>query len=402
MSTVSIKLRASAYTEKEGTLYYQVTHRRVTRKIRSTYKLYPWEWDAESMTVVCPPTVDTKRRAHLTLVDKGLHADTRRLADIFRRFETSKTPYTVDDLTEAFRQPADGTSLSAFVDALAKQLRSVGKDRMAAIYIDALNSFMKFRGGRDVSFDEIDADMIMAYGVHLSLAGIGMNTVSFYMRALRAIYNRAVDKKLTVQRDPFKHAYTGIDKTPKRAIPIEAIRAIRDLDLSRHPALAYARDLFLFSFYTCGMSFVDIAFLKKSDLQDNQLVYHRHKTQQRICIKWEQPMQDIVDKYNVPSSPFLLPIIQVVGCNEHKQYLHCMRNVNRNLKKIGQILKLSVRLTTYVARHSWADTAKSQNVPISIISRAMGHTSEATTRIYLASLDTTAVAQANERILKAL
>lgn len=90
-----------------------------------------------------------------------------------------------------------------------------------------------------------------------------MNTISFYMRNLRAVYNRAVEKGLTTQQYPFRHVYTGVDKTVKRAIPIKAIKALKDLDLATNLTLDFARDMFMFSFYTRGMSFVDMAYLKR-------------------------------------------------------------------------------------------------------------------------------------------
>ena len=118
------------------------------------------------------------------------------------------------------------------------------------------------------------------------------------MRCLRAVYNRAVEKELVVQRNPFKHVYTGIDKTVKRAVPLKIIRQIRELDLTLTPELDYAKDLFLFSFYTRGMSFVDMAYLKKKNLQNGVLSYRRQKTGQQLFIRWEKPMQEIVDKYD--------------------------------------------------------------------------------------------------------
>ena len=241
-----------------------------------------------------------------------------------------------------------------------------------------------------------------AYETYLKSIDICPNSISFYMRNLRAIYNRAVDKELTVQRHPFKHVYTGIDKTIKRAVPLNVIRQIRDLDLSLYPVMDYARDIFMFSFYTRGMSFVDMAFLKKKDLQNGILSYRRHKTHQQLFIKWEKPMQELIDKYDTTVSPYLLPIIKCNGKDERRQYKNEAHRINNNLKKIGKRLGLGIPLTTYVARHGWASIAKSKNIPIATISEAMGHDSETTTRIYLASLDTSVVDKANSLILKSL
>lgn len=289
-----------------------------------------------------------------------------------------------------------------FARNLVEQLKERGKLRTSETYASSVNSFMRFREGKDIALRRIDSDLMMAYENYLETNNVCLNSISFYMRNLRAIYNRAVEKGLTIQRFPFKYVYTGIDKTAKRAVPLKIIRRIRSLDLSRFPELEYARDLFMFSFYTRGMSFVDMAFLKKKDLQNGILSYRRHKTNQQLFIKWEEPMQEVVDKYATIHTPYLLPIIKECGKDARRQYLTEVHRVNRGLRKIGQEIGLDIPLTTYVARHGWASIAKSKNVPLAVISEAMGHDSECTTRIYLASLDTAVVDRANRLILKSL
>lgn len=167
-----------------------------------------------------------------------------------------------------------------------------------------------FQEGVDIRLDEIDSDLMELYESHLKGRGLSLNTVSFYMRILRATYNRAVAKGLARQCYPFRYVYTGVEKTLKRALPLKFIKCIKQLDLSLHPSLDFARDMFLFSFYTRGMSFVDIAYLKKKDLQNGVLTYRRRKTGQLLFIKWERCMQEIVDKYTLPYSDYLLPIIK--------------------------------------------------------------------------------------------
>ena len=249
--------------------------------------------------------------------------------------------------------------------------------------------------------DEINSDLMMEYEAFLKSHGVVMNTISFYMRILRAVYNRAVDKEQTTQCYPFKHVYTGIDKTIKRAIPLEAIRRIKELDLSLNPNLDFARNMFLFSFYTRGMSFIDMAYLKKSDLHDGILSYRRRKTGQPMSIRWENCMQEILDKYPVNETEYLLPIIKTSD-GERLQYRNMQRLVNNKLKEISKMAGLRMNLTMYVSRHSWASIARSQHIPLSVISEGMGHDSENTTQIYLASLDNSMIDKANEMILKKL
>lgn len=283
-------------------------------------------------------------------------------------------------------------------------LQQIGKHRTAEHYISSLNSFIRFRKGMDVPLNRLDSHLIQAYEEFLKSNGVCPNTTSFYMRNLRAIYNRAVEAGFTRQHYPFKHVYTGIDKTMKRGISAQVFRKIRNLDLSRNPAMDLARDVFMFSFYTRGMSFVDMAYLRKRDLQNNILTYRRRKTNQQLYIKWEKPMQAIVDKYDTSDTPYLLPIIKNNGTDkeERRQYINSVHLINKKLKKIGVQLGLTLPLTTYVARHGWASIAKAKHVPLSTISEAMGHTSERTTLIYLSSLDTSVIDEANQLVLDSI
>ncbi len=294
------------------------------------------------------------------------------------------------------------TFLSVFMCEVISLLKESDKVRTSETYTTTLNSFMRFREGKDILLKEIDSELMEAYEFYLKRKGISMNSISFYMRILRAVYNRAVDKELVVQCYPFRHVYTGIEKTIKRAIPFSIVKQIKELDLGCNTALDYARDMFLFSFYTRGMSFVDMAYLKKKDLNNDVLSYRRKKTGQRLFIRWESCMQDLLSKYPVNDTCYLLPIIQKRDCDERQQYKSAIFMVNRNLKIIGNRLNLPISLTMYVARHSWASIARSKSIPISVISEGMGHNSESTTQIYLASLDTTVVDKANQLILESL
>lgn len=400
MATVKTKFRASSSSTKEGTLFYQVIHKRVPRQIHTGYKLYPQEWDAENKAIVFPPGIGDNRRNYLASLKDALRKDIKRLKSIISRLERADGAYTAEDVVESYLSPTDTHSFISFAHTLVGQLKQIGKQYTA--YETAINSFTRFRKEQDVPLDEVDSDLMMAYEAYLKSKGICPNSSSFYMRNLRAIYNRAVDKELTEQRNPFKHVYTGIDKTVKRAVPLSVIRQIRDLDLNLHPAMDYARNIFMFSFYTRGMSFIDMAFLKKKDLQNGVLSYRRHKTNQQLFIKWEKPMQELIDKFDTSGTPYLLPIIKNCDNDARKQYKSDAHRVNQSLKKIGKMLGLAISLTSYVPRHSWASIAKSKNIPIATISEAMGHDSENTTRIYLASLDTTVVDKANSLILKSL
>lgn len=291
-------------------------------------------------------------------------------------------------------------SFSEFMRDQISRLAQQNRVRTCETYSCALRSFMFFRNGKDIQLGSITSDVMIAYENHLRSRAISMNTVSFYMRILRAVYNRAVDAGLAVQLYPFRHVYTGIDKTAKRAIPLQTLKRLKHMQLSG--SQEYARDMFLFSFYTRGMSFVDMAYLKKSDLKKGILFYRRKKTGQQLRIRWEMCMERIVRKYFSTDSPYLLPIICCPGQDERKQYKNSLCRVNRNLKILGYSLGLSEPLTMYISRHSWASIARNCSIPLSVISESLGHDSEATTQIYLASLDNRQIDRANRKVLNLL
>lgn len=266
----------------------------------------------------------------------------------------NKSKLAATQSKQAKNNASPKATLQLFMQENIDRMHRLGKVRTGETYTCTLNSFMRFRQGKDVLWKDFDADLTASYEAYLKSTGVSMNTISFYNRILRAVYNRAVEKGFTKQVFPFKIVYTGVEKTIRRGLPIKTIRNIRNLDLSHCPSLDYARDMFLFSFYTRGMSFVDMAYLKKNDLKNGILTYRRKKTGQRLCIRWERDMQDILEKYHISQeSPYLLPIIHKIGKEERKQYNNALHLVNKKLKFIGSILQLSIPLTMYVARHKW-------------------------------------------------
>ena len=379
---------------KEGGLYFQIIHNRVVRQLNTDYKVFAEEWDAESESVI----VNGNRSNLLLGIQERLAWDVARLEKVVRSLETERRRFTADDVITAYHKLTKEVSLFSFWHNVIAQLKQLGKIRTSETYTATLNSFMAFRDEQDVPLDGISSDMMLLYEAHLKARGVRMNTISFYMRIFRAVYNRAVEKGLTAQNYPFRHVYTGVDKTVKRAIPIKVIKSLKELDLSMKPSLDLARDMFMFSFYTRGMSFVDMAYLKKSDLKNGILTYRRRKTGQELSIKWEKCMAEIIAKYPENKTGFLLPIIKEQG-DERRQYDNALHLVNYRLKELSTMLKLQRPLTMYVARHSWASAAKAKNVPLLVISEGMGHDSEATTQIYLASLETSVVDKANKMIL---
>lgn len=394
MATVKVKFCPPALAGCQGTVYYQVIHDRRVRRIASGCLLKASEWRGG-----CAAVAEVSER---------IRCDLQRLSAIVGRLDARGWSYSADDVVAEFERYRRECSLSAFMESVIASLACDGKVRTAETYRSALSSFGRFlrdaRGANAADFmlDSITPELLKAYERWLHAAGLVPNTVSFYNRILRAVYNRAAERGIIENRHPFGRVYTGVDKTAKRALPLPVLRRIKALDLSRTPALEYSRDMFMLSFYLRGMSFIDMAFLRKSDLCDGYVAYRRRKTGRRLVIRWTQEMQAIVDKYPENASCYLLPVIRSRGTNERCRYRNVGYNINHNLKKIAAMVGVAAPLTLYVARHSWASAAQAKGVPVGVISEGMGHTSEATTRIYLSSLDSSVVDSANSLIMSSL
>ncbi len=400
MASVKVKFRPSTIPEKEGSIYYQIIHEREVKHIQTEYHIFAHEWIPKRSVISWDGT--TARATLITSIRERVRWDVERINRIITLLDRKGLNYTVEDVISGFKNYEKECSLFNFMEKIIIRLKHSGKIRTAETYISTLNSFKTFRQGEDIMLDALTSELLEDYQLFLQRRGAIPNTTSFYMRILRAAYQRAVDDELIEQRNPFRRVYTGVDKTVKRALPLSVIKSIRSLDLCLSPPLDFARDMFLMSFYLRGMSFIDMAFLRKGDLKNGQIIYRRRKTNQLLTIAWTKEMQFLVDKYPENKTEYLLPIITSETGNEHSRYRAVGYNINRSLKKIAEKVGITIPLTMYCARHSWASAAKSKGIPLSVISEGMGHDSETTTQIYLASLDTSAVDQANSIILDSL
>lgn len=242
--------------------------------------------------------------------------------------------------------------------------------------------------------------MVDDFGSSLRAKGLAVNTVNSYLSSFRALCHTALREGLPGPAcDPFAGLHLKRKETAKRALMIAEVNKVMQADYPVEPSLREALDLFIFSYLACGISFVDLVYLTKKNIVGGEIVYYRHKTGALIRVGITPAMRLLLRKYGQKGSPYLFPILSA-GKDGHEAYKAALRKYNSLLVIIGERLHLSVKLTSYVARHSWATEALRQNIPVAVISQAMGHTSEKTTRIYLAQLDQSVLNKANAKITK--
>ena len=401
MATVKVKLRESSVGGKAGVIYYKLCHRRKSQQITTSMRLQPRQWDARRGCVITPLSGE----AHALLsVQQRIDRDLCLLHTIIRDLEFRREGYSLSDVVDRFRKSRRSTVL-AYVETQAARLEANGKLGTARNYRRTLGSFSDFLGGRDIPFSLVDERLVGQYDDWLRRRGVVRNTVSFYMRILRAVYNRAVKEDVVPQADPFRHVYTGVDQTCKRAVGEDVVVRLRQLDLTHSPSLALARDIFIFSYCTRGMAFVDIAFLRNQDIVGDTIRYVRSKTGQRLVISIEPCIAKLIGRYAGAGriSGYVFPLLSSDDpVRAFSQYRTALDYYNRRLKKLSGLLGLEVPLSSYTSRHTWATAARNHNIPLSVISAGMGHASEKTTQIYLASLENSVIDQANRSLIASL
>ena len=301
-----------------------------------------------------------------------------------------------------------------FVNDEVERAKQQGCFKVAGNYLTAARSFTKFIGRSDWLFSDMTAEELESYQRWLLGRNICLNTCSAYMRALRAMHHRALPFLNTA---PFSKVFTGRTKTEKRCISQSEILQLKALPLQPGGSLSFARDIFLFSFYAMGMPFVDIAYLKKSQLRNGCIYYARHKTGQQIQVALLPAMLEIIRRYEQGDSEFVFPILSgkvedsvssssvsssSVSAQLHRQYTARLRQYNYNLHQVSKMLGLAKPLSSYVVRHSWASIAYLHHLDISLISKALGHTKSSTTFIYIKSLFDSDLFEANQTLMEVL
>ena len=370
MATVKVRLGLPSEEGRHGTVFYQVTHRGMTRQIMTPVRLAAEDWDASGCRVVAEGMQSLQDR-----IDSGLV----RLRLIIKHLDGLRKDYSVDDIIYRYESGKECASVLSFMDARIAELTAAGRQGTARNYIRARNSLAQYLGPADVTFVSITKDFVSGYGAFLQRRGLVRNSISF------------------------SDVYTGVDRTRKRAVGETVVSRLFRLDLSRSASLTLARDMFLFSYCTRGMAFVDMAYLRKDDIRGGSIHYVRRKTGQPLCVRMEPCIRQIVDRYADRSEVYVFPILKTEEpAKAYSQYQVALNYYNRQLKQLGRMLHLDSGLTSYVARHSWATAARNHNIPVSVISAAMGHQSEKTTQIYLAMLEDSVIDSANQEIISCL
>lgn len=275
-------------------------------------------------------------------------------------------------------------NLMNFMKQLIDRLLEEGRQGTAHVYQSTYNRICDFVGKRSLVFTDITPSWLKAFQNYLLARQLQWNTISTYMRMLRAVYFRAVDEGYAPARFRlFNGVYTGTRVTVKRALDAAVFRRMKE-PFAENSGLEKTRMLFLLLFMLRGIPFVDVAYLRRCDLVGNIVTYRRRKTGACLTVRVEPEAMRLIRSLQNgdENSPYLFPLIQHPGDDEYRQYQQALRMFNYYLKKISVKLGENVSLSSYTARHSWATIANFRDYQQELISNAMGHSSVKVTETY--------------------
>ena len=364
-----------------------------------------WDFKKNTPKRNCPD-----RDAILSVIERK----SKQYREQITQFKVEGKDYTLETLVQRVENPVRQMNFGEYLDCLIQQLKEENRLGYAESFKGLKSSLILYCDSLDFQFTHIDQQWLKGYEMFLIRSGKKENTIGIRFRSLRVIYNKAVSEKLVKREyypfDDFKVSKFH-EQTMKRAISKEDIKRIIELDLRtvttyHSPYLSLGRDLFLFSYLSCGINLTDMARIRYCDIFEGRLSYHRQKTGKLISFQLQPMALDIIAKYRKPEARQDDYVFPILDRKVHKTAIQIRDKVrkankaaNKALHRIGEKLGIPIDLTTYVARHSYATVLKRSGVSTAIISESLGHSSEKVTQIYLDSFENSQIDEAMKNLL---
>lgn len=385
---------------------------RITKDRRRKYlamgvSIPPEQWDFQKNE---PKRSYPYRESVMRLIEATLLKYHRQIDE----FNEEGRDYSLSMLVNAVEKPTKRTTFGSFLDEHVAWLKSQKRLGYAASFIDLKNTLHNQLGTLDFMFSDINSSFLRAFVSYQRSNGNELNTIGIRLRCLRVLFNKAIEENV-VRREYYPFSKFKVsdyaESTAKRAITKEDIKRIIELDPREVPGyhtpyLFLAKDFFLFSYLSCGINFWDIAKMKYGDIVDGKLTYKRQKTGSLISFQLHPMALQIIEKYskeNHSESDYIFPIldqgVHKTATQIRERIVSTRKRTNHALKKIGAYLGIPLKVTTYVARHSYATVLKRSGVSTAIISESLGHSSEKITQIYLDSFENSQVSEAMMNLL---
>ena len=402
MTSIKAVLRKTKLANDRFPVSLRVSKNRRSKFFKTPYSVFESEWCTKMGEF-------SKRNQNYIQNNRLLNRYKDRAYKIITDLEIENAYYTLEDFEKVFRVNKNPINQNIFAmgDKIVEDMKSSGRLGNARAYYDTLNSLKRFNRSRHLTFKEINFGYLDRYEIFLRSRGGSDGGIGVRMRALRAIFNTAIKYEYIPESlYPFrKYKISKLKaKKFKSALSLDEINRIVALDLNEHPHLIHYKNYFLFSFYTRGMNFADMIHLTWDNVIDDRIFYTRSKTKVNFQVKTIKPVREILDFYkDYPSETnYIFPILlrekldlKQIENRKHK----VMWLYNKALKEIATLASIEKKVTTYVARHSFATCLKFKGISTDIISESLGHQNIVITQTYLKSFSNYVLDDATEVLL---
>jgi len=402
MITIKIVQKTKKLTDGLYPIFLRVTKDRQTKYYKTPFSSEISEWSAST------GTFNKKLKNHFQY-NRLLVKIKDRAYEVATEIEIQNPDYTLEDFDKLYRVTFNPVKndVFAFFDEIVEEMTYAGRVGNAKSYKDTKTSVQIFHKNKKLSFREVNSTFLSKYDAFLRSRGGTDGGVGVKMRAIRALFNKAIERGIVKESlYPFKkYKISGLrGKGFKRALDFEEIMRIVNVDLNKHPHLVDTRNYFVFSFYTRGMNFADMMDLEWKDVEKNAIYYTRAKTKGNFSIAIMPPVREILDHYRINGygNKYVFPLLyrENYTPTQLADRKHKMLGIyNKNLKELATICEITKNVSSYVARHSFANCLKQKGVATDVISESLGHQNLTVTQAYLKELDTQVVDKALEVLL---
>ncbi len=402
MINIKIVIRKKALSNGLYPIFLRVTKDRRSKYFKTIFNVLENEWDNSKGRFKKSNTnyiqnnrllIKIQERAYKVLTEIEIEKEDFSLEDFEKKFRIEKNPFK--------------NNFFAFWQEVIYEMEESGRAGNARANRDSFRSLKLFNKSSNLKFHEVTSAFLTKYEIFLRARGGSDGGIGVRMRAIRAIFNRAIERNLVKSAFyPFRSYKISRlkGKEQKRALTIEQIQSIIKMDIESYPHLINSRNYFVFSFYTRGMNFADIMKLEWNNIKDDRIYYTRSKTKGNFIVKILPPVAEILTYYQIKNNrtKYIFPVLlrenlSTQQIEERKSKI--LKRFNKDLKEIAEICNIDRTITSYVARHSYANCLKQKGVATDVISESMGHKNLAVTQAYLKELDNSILDEASELLL---
>lgn len=372
---------------------FRITKDRKSQYIATGYSAKPADWDSK---INKPKTKHPK----YTEIETYLSIEGKKIEKGFMELFLDEKPYTVEQAMSKVRNKRTKKTVKAVFDEVIEDEKKKGNIRTSNAYKQTRNVLFTFYTKSELQFSEIDYSFLIKFESYLKQKDAMDNTLIFYFKTLRALYNKAQKQGLIRnQVSPFIDFKIGKydNSTRKRALQEGEIDKIKKLKLEPNTTIWHAKNIFLFSYYAMGMNYTDIVHLTWDNIisipnkgeTELRIIYERAKTGRKFNLRLMTGAIEILKAYQkLKTDKYIFPVINEDATTPLKMYNRLRKQlifINAELKNIANDCGIKTNLTTYVARHTSATHLKRKGVSTSVISEMLGHKNENVTQVYLDS-----------------